>query len=241
MPLHHARFHAARAQVRARDPQPRRLRLLFGGALLIALIWGMAQANAQSIFTCKDDKGRMLTSDRPIPECSKQPMREVSSSGVVKKEFAPPLTPEQLAQKKIDDEKQRVAELKRRQEDARDKALMIAYPSMRSLEVDRERQLTDLKNEMAVVEARMVKEQKQLKTSQAELDKQGATPNALTRRLVQASAASVKADADILERMRGDAVRITQRFDSDAQRLRQLLREPETAQPGKGNSAIASR
>lgn len=216
-------------------------RLLFGGALLIALAWGATHAHAQSIFTCKDDKGRVLTSDRPIPECATKSMREVSAAGVVKNEFAPPLTKEQIALKKVEDEQRRIADLKRRQEDARDKALMIAYPNMKALDSDRERQLADLRSEITLVEARMAKEHQVLKAAQAELNKQGANANFAVKRKVQGSAAAILADSDIRERMRRDIARTEQRFDEDQQRLRHLLNEPETARAPKPTTPIASR
>ena len=58
-------------------------------------------AEAQSIYTCIDGKGRTITSDRLIAECADRKQRELSSSGTVKREVGPnPTAQERVAQEK---------------------------------------------------------------------------------------------------------------------------------------------
>ena len=86
-------------------------------------------AAAQDIYTCVDAKGRTITADRPIPECMSRTQRELSRSGLVKRQVEPSLTAhEQAAQEEKDnlaaDIRAREAEEKRR-----DKALLQRYPT----------------------------------------------------------------------------------------------------------------
>jgi hypothetical protein len=212
---------------------------------LVATLWllglGCLPAQAQSAFTCKDDSGRVISSDRPIPECAKRPMRELNANGIVTGEHAPPLTPAQLRQKKIDDEAQRVADLKRRQEQSRDKALLIAYPNMAALESVRELQISDLKSEVAIVEKRMAKDHIALIDAQNEAKSQGVSPSFSVRKKIELIAASILADNDVIARLRGDIMRTNQRFDDDARRLRQLVREPDNSAEAGNGPPLASR
>ncbi len=194
------------------------------------------------MYTCKDDAGRVVTSDRPIPECSKRTMRELNVYGVLTSEHAAPLTNEQLKQKRIDDELQRIANLKRRQEQSRDKALLIAYPTLASLDSIRDLQIKDLRSEITLVEKRMVKDHLVLKNTQTEAKTQTGLAAVTAKKRVEEIAASILADHDIVQRLHADIDRTRQRFVDDAKRLKQLLREPENAAETESNSRpLASR
>jgi hypothetical protein len=209
---------------------------------LVQMAIGAAPAMAQSMFTCKDDAGRVISSDRPIPECSKRTMRELNAYGVVTSEHAAPLNAEQLKQKKVDDENQRVAALKRRQEQSRDKALLIAYPTVASLDSVRELQISDLRSEISVIEKRMVKDHQFLREAQIEAKSPAAGSSFALKKKIEALAASILADNDIVARLRGDIERTRQRFDEDAKRLKQLIREPESSAEVAGSTrSLASR
>lgn len=102
--------------------------------LLLASLSGVnsAQAqpaSAQDIYTCVDARGRKLTSDRPIPECSDREQKLLNASGTLKARVAPTLTAlERLAleakTKAEQEERARIIEEKRR-----DRALLIRYPN----------------------------------------------------------------------------------------------------------------
>ncbi len=211
------------------------------GAVLLTALFAQP-ALAQSMFTCKDDAGRVISSDRPIPECSKRSMRELNSFGVVTSEHSAPLNAEQLKQKKIDDETARVANLKRRQEQSRDKALLIAYPTMASLDSVRELQISDLRSEIAIIENRMVKDHQSLRESQHESKAASGNSNFALKKRIEGIAASILADNEIVARLRGDIERTRQRFDEDAKRLKQLIREPDSSAEVTGPTRpLASR
>ena len=52
----------------------------------------VCSALAQGIYSCVDEKGRKLTSDRPIAECMDRPQKELNPSGTVRRVLAPPPT-----------------------------------------------------------------------------------------------------------------------------------------------------
>lgn len=86
-------------------------------------------AATQDIYTCVDARGRKLTSDRPIPECSDREQKMLNPSGTVKARVAPALT----ALERQEIEAKAKAELEEQarlmEEKRRDRALLIRYPS----------------------------------------------------------------------------------------------------------------
>ncbi|MFY9512716.1 MAG: hypothetical protein WAQ05_17250, partial [Rubrivivax sp.] len=89
-----------------------------------------AQApKSEGIYTCFDDKGRRLTADRPIPECSAKEQRVLNKDGSLKAIHPPTLTADERTDKEGRDRK--AAELRAAQADAvrRDRNLTQRYPN----------------------------------------------------------------------------------------------------------------
>jgi hypothetical protein len=80
------------------------------------------------IYTCVDDAGRRLTSDRPIPQCTHKQQRILNRDGSLKAILPPTLTSEERAVKEAQERK--AAELRAAQADAvrRDRNLMNRFP-----------------------------------------------------------------------------------------------------------------
>ena len=96
-------------------------------ALAAASLGG--QAWAQGIYTCVDANGRVITADRPIRECMDRTQRELTRSGLVKRQIGPTLTAHEQA---LQDERDKVAAEQRAreaEEKRRDRALLQRYPN----------------------------------------------------------------------------------------------------------------
>jgi Domain of unknown function (DUF4124) len=110
-------------------PAPTRLGLLIAAAVAgSAAVAAAPQPAAAGIYTCVDDAGRRLTSDRPIPECTHKSQRVLNRDGSLKTVLPPTLTAEERAEKEAQDRK--AAELRAAQADAvrRDRNLMSRFP-----------------------------------------------------------------------------------------------------------------
>ena len=107
------------------------------GALLLSLSSAnLAQAqptangsNGNGIYTCTDARGRSLTSDRPIPECTDREQKVLNPSGTVKARVSATLTAQERTaleakEKAAQEERARLNEEKRR-----DRALLARYPN----------------------------------------------------------------------------------------------------------------
>src|SRR5262245_10216155 len=108
------------------------------GALLIGLAWACVHPTARAqqpntstggIYTCMDDRGKQLRSDRPIAECSDREQRVLNKDGSLKKVHPATMTPEERADRDAQDRK--AAEERAALSDAvrRDRNLKSRYPN----------------------------------------------------------------------------------------------------------------
>ena len=109
--------------------------------MLLTLGAELASAQSQGatggIYTCVDRNGRRLTADRPIPECLDREQRELSPSGITRRQIGPSLTElERAAQdaqnRKDAEERARVVEERRRE-----RVLVARYPDKAAHDVER--------------------------------------------------------------------------------------------------------
>ncbi len=115
---------------------------IVGGVLLATLgaevAWAQVQQGAAGgIYTCVDKHGRRLTADRPIPECLDREQRELSPSGMTRRQIGPSLTElERAAQdaqrRKAAEERVRIVEERRR-----DRVLVARYPDKAAHDLER--------------------------------------------------------------------------------------------------------
>ena len=81
------------------------------------------------IFSCKDAAGITITSDHPTPECADRVIRELSNTGVLRREIPAPLTAEQKHQWHPKEENHRIAAAESDMQRQQDRALLARYRS----------------------------------------------------------------------------------------------------------------
>lgn len=189
-----------------------------------------------SIYTCVDAAGRRHTSDRPIPECADRPMRELRSDGAIKREIEAPLTRAQREERERAQAAARVQEMRKRQQLARDRALLRTYPTLDDLYAMRDRQMAELQALVEKNYARMIELHKALTQAQARAasytDK--AAPESLKQQMARLASEILAEDALAKSRQKEQAL-IHEKFEGDAERLRELLEkqaELERTTPG---------
>src|SRR6188768_1187387 len=102
---------------------------VFVAAAQVLAAAALAQAAPTGIYTCVDDKGRRLTADRPIPECSAREQQVLNRDGSRKTTLPPTLTAEERADQEA--RERAAAEARAAQADAvrRDRNLVARYPN----------------------------------------------------------------------------------------------------------------
>jgi hypothetical protein len=199
-------------------------RTLFKLALAGVVSLG-AQAWAQGIYTCVDAKGRTITADRPIIECLDRTQRELTRSGLVKRQVGPALTAQEQALQEEKDKllaEQRIREI---EEKRRGRALLQRYPNYATHEQERAAAMEQI-NEVIKNSARRASElltQRKAIASEFEfyVKDPSKAPSALKLRK-EDNESSILAQQKILLAQEEEKKRVNFRFDEELVRLRQL-------------------
>lgn len=185
---------------------------------------------APGIYVCKDENGRVISSDQPIRACSRRPMRELNRDGSVRRVLPAPLTRQQekeaARQALIEKEKERTLRAKQ----AHDRHLLLTYQSPEDLRA-RQKQSIDLIDaeidgairRILVLDEDLKKERQNAREWQAQQGTSAARlPYAIQQRISSIANAILAEDALIKERQ-SERARLNQDFDDKAARLSELL------------------
>lgn len=126
-----------------------------GGWPARAQLTSSPPASGAGIYTCIDDQGRRITSDRPIPSCTAKEQRVLNKDGSLKAVYPPILTVDERAAK--DAQERKLAEARAAQADAvrRDRNLLARYPNEAPHRRAREAALDTMRAAMTATDARL--------------------------------------------------------------------------------------
>lgn len=195
-----------------------------------ALVWTLATllpacAVAQGIYTCVDSKGRKITSDRQITECTDRTQHELSPSGTVRRVLGPALTERELAAQEEKDKQLAATRLREQEDKRRSRAMVLRYPSRPSHDKERGLALAQIDELLSASQLRA----KELATQNASINAEfefykkdpSKAPAALVRRRDEN-------DRNIAEQKRfvvaqnQEKQRVNARFDEELAKLQQL-------------------
>lgn len=209
---------------------PRRAWLALAGAgLALPAIVALAQtppgapASGVGIYTCVDDQGRRLTSDRPIPACTGKEQRVLNRDGSLRRIVPPTMTAEERAEREA---AERRAELQRAAlADAvrRDRNLVARFPNEAAHHKAREAALDAVRSAMNATEQRSAELAAARKPldDEAEFYKGKAIPMRLKQQ-IDANDAAVEAQKSAVSNQQAELVRINKLYDEELGRLRKL-------------------
>jgi hypothetical protein len=203
-----------------------------GLAVLHALAFASLPALAQAapagaapgwIYTCTDDHGRKLTSDRPIPDCNAREQRILNKDGSLKTVQPPTLTGDERAEAEARERK--AVEARAMQADAarRDRNLMTRYRTEEAHNAARAAALDTVRMAMKTTEARLVdlaRERKPLE-DEAEFYKGKPLPARLKTQ-IDANDAAVDAQRGAAQTQEAELDRVNRLYDAELARLRRL-------------------
>lgn len=206
------------------------------GGSLGAGVW--AQTPLQSVggvYTCVDAKGRKLTADRPIPECTDREQKILNPSGTVKAKVGPTLTAQERAdleakEKREIEERNRTVDEKRR-----DRALLIRYPNKAVHDQERQEALMQIGVVIQAAQRRLDELAKQRIAIDEEMEfykKDPAKAPAYVRRQLEENINSQQVQRRFIAEQESEIKRVNLRFDDELVRLRQLW-TTMTPAPGK--------
>ncbi|MCF8154912.1 MAG: DUF4124 domain-containing protein [Rhodoferax sp.] len=187
--------------------------------------WAQTPPTAGGVYTCTDAKGRKLTADRPIPECTDREQKILNPSGTVKARVGPTLTAQEradleLKEKREIEERSRTADEKRR-----DRALLTRYPSKTIHDQERQEALAQIAVVIQAAKNRLEELIKQRAVVDAEMEFYKNDPSkapAYVRRQQEENIQSQAVQRRFIGEQEGEVKRVNARFDDELVRLRQL-------------------
>jgi hypothetical protein len=193
-------------------------------AVLMLLLAGVPGLAGAQIYVCKDASGRTMTADQPIPECATRAMRELSSTGVLRREIPAPLTVAQREQQQRDNarlqaEAEASLELRRR-----DAAILERFRSEAEIEAARKRAVADVNEKIRLERSTLTLADSQLKNALAEVSRHTrnkVVPPHLAHRLEQAQNAVI-AEQNLMQAHQRELLKTDVWFDDTLKRYREL-------------------
>jgi len=196
-----------------------------------ALLGGCGAAWAQSppvisgVYTCVDAKGRKLTADRPIPECTDREQQVLNPSGTVKLRVGPTLTAQERADQEAKERKELEETNRSSEENRRYRALLTRYPNKAMHDKERAQALTQIGVVIQAANNRLVELAHQRVAIDAEMDfykKDPAKSPISVRRQMEENVQSQASQKRFITEQEGEIRRVSVRFDDEMVRLRQL-------------------
>lgn len=187
-------------------------------------------ASAAGIYTCVDDKGNKLTSDRPIPACVAREQRVLNKDGSLRRVVPPTLTADERAEQEAVERRAAVARAAQADAVRRDRNLMNRFPNEAAHRRAREAALDTVRLAIKATEARQV----ELAAARKPLDEEaefykGKSMPLRLRQQLDANDAAVDAQRSAAQNQEAELVRINKLYDVELAHLRQLW---AGAQPG---------
>lgn len=199
--------------------------------VMALLLMSMSTMASAEILMCKDAAGHTYTSDRPIPECAGQALREYGNSGVLKRRIAAPLTPAQQQAKSEQEEKNRAALRAEQEQRQADRALLARYHSEQEIEQSRQRSTQPIEKQIEQQKTTLSLAEKEQQVAHTALNARmetGTIPASLKSRLTLATQ-SVRIAQTELDASKVRLAEINKKYDLLLQRYRELTSTTKTA------------
>lgn len=212
-----------------------KLTILAGLGLCSAMVWAQ-------IYTCVDDKGRKITSDRPIPECRERDQKELNSNATVKRIVKPVMTEQErraIAEKQKAEEE---AKIRAEEENRKNSAFLSRYPTRTRHDKERNEALAQVDQVMKAATKRIEELTEQRKAIDAELEFYKKDPKKIPlnlKRQVDTHDTNVTAQKRFMAEQEEEKKRTNARFDQELTRLEALWLA--AASPAKAASAAVKK
>ena len=201
-------------------------RWLVAGGVAAAGLFGAvvsAQKPAGSIYTCVDDRGRLLTRDRYIAECSHKEQRILNRDGSLREVVPPTFTADERAQREAAERAARAAREARNDAVKYDRLLVARFPDKERHDRARDGGLEPSRHAIDAANGRLKELEAQRKRydDEAEFYRGRRLPPSL-RQQIESNEVAKGAQLTAIRNARAEQDRINANFDAELARLRQL-------------------
>ena len=194
------------------------------GVVLLLTVLLQASADAQQgVYTCVDAKGRKLTSDRPIAECTDREQKVLNPSGTVKAKVGPSLTAQERADQEAKEREAAEASAIVAEEKRRERALLIRYPNREVHDKERREALAQVSAVTQAASKRideLLLDRRKLDDEMEFYKKDPSKAPLSLRRQIEDVIQSVAVQKRFIAEQENEVRRINARFDEELVRLR---------------------
>lgn len=177
------------------------------------------------IYTCVDARGRTLTADRPIAECSDREQRELGPSGTVRRKLEPTYTAREQQEREDRAREAAIQAARLIDERRRERALLVRYPNATTHDRERVEALSQIDAVIQAAKKRLAELADDRKKIDEELEfyKQDTSkaPGAVRRR-IEDNTQSVAVQNRFIAEQEEEKKRVNARFDEERGRLKTL-------------------
>lgn len=128
----------------------RSVELLCVAALSLPLV----DASAATVYCCDDANGRPLCGDVLPAACYGRAYREMGPQGTIKRQVAAPLSADEIARRKADEQRRKDDEARQVKQRRLDQALLETYSSVEDIDRRRDREIAEIERSVAEARAR---------------------------------------------------------------------------------------
>jgi hypothetical protein len=184
---------------------------------------------AGQFFCCNDTSGKQVCGDILPHECFGRAYRELGSTGQTARNIEAPQTPEQRAQRAIEEEKRKIEEEKRKEQQRKDQALLNTYGNENEITLMRQRAEMDVYKSIKNSENKIaeIKTLRNKFESEAEFYKKKEIPAEIQKGLRNADY-EVRAQESIIESKKQELDVVKKKYDEDLRRYIALSRRVQT-------------
>ncbi len=181
------------------------------------------RADGTPIYSCIDDRGRRLTSDRPIAACSAKEQQILNRDGSVRGVHPPTLTADERAAIEARERKANAERMALIESTRRDKNLVNRYPNEAAHRKAREAALDTVRLAVKATDDRLKELEAERKPllSEAEFYKGKRLPAKL-RAQMEANDAAVEAQREATATQQAELERVNRIYDIELARLQKL-------------------
>jgi hypothetical protein len=231
---------------------PRNAGLLLLAAVSFACALPCAAATAEPpsgprlpIFRCVDANGKVITSDRPMPECANREHKQLNPDGSLNRVIPPPPTDDERAEAERKDREAKVALSAKNDAIRRDRNLMQRFPDEATHRKARAKALDEFSGSVRNYEARITLLEAERKKLREEAEFYVPLKKPLPPQLKQkidANDASLEAQNGLVQNQQTEIVRINALYDAELARLKKLWNGAPAGSLGPlpGTTAVAA-
>lgn len=198
---------------------------VLASASLASSVWAQSSPVISGVYTCVDAKGRKLTADRPIPECTDREQKVLNPSGTVKAKVGPTLTAQEKAELEQKEKREREELNRAAEEKRRARALLTRYPNKAVHDQERKEALSQIGVVIQAAKTRLTELARQRVGIDEEMEFYKKDPTkapAYVRRQLEENNQSQAVQKRFIDEQEAEVRRVNNRFDDELVQLRQL-------------------